>query len=340
MNTLKKIGLTALAGSLVVTSANAVDYAVTGDAVIKMTTRNNPAGVEAQNGKGIGVDTDLYFNASGELDNGYTVAFFQAANTDAAWANSSSQVTVGMGSLGTLQINNIAGAKANGIDDVMPFAYEETWDSTDGADHRADFFGASTASGSVDYRIPAQEMMGLTINASLTYDPNSDAGATTAGGPGATTASGTAYTLQLAHESGLEIGGGHESVTGSNVSTAGLSGQDQETSTGYVKFASGPISVGYQESYQDAMNGAEDKEGEAWGVAYTSGDISVSYGESEHTNHGLSGSTQITTSMDSIQVAYTMGAMTISAATFETSNAAGTTGRVYEENELAVSFAF
>ena len=193
MNNLKKLGLSALAASMAVTTASATEYAVTGDAVLKFASVDDPSGAQGASGKGIGVDTDLYFNASGELDNGFTVAFFQAANTDSAWANSSSQVTIGMGSMGTLQVNNIAGSKANGIDDVMPFAYEETWDATDGTAHRADFFGASTGSGSVDYRIPAQEMMGLTINASVTLDPNSEVGATTAGGPGASTASGTAF---------------------------------------------------------------------------------------------------------------------------------------------------
>ena len=340
MNNFKKIGLTALAGSLAVTSANAVDYSLSGDAIIKMTSRDNPAGTEANNGKGIGVDTDLYFNASGELDNGFTVAFFQAANTDASWANSSSQVTIGMGSMGTLQVNNIAGAKANGIDDVMPFAYEETWDATDGTAHRADFFGASTGSGSVDYRIPAQEMMGVTINASITLDPNADVGATTAGGPGASTVSGTAYTLELAHESGLSVGLGTETIENGGAVSATSTGGDEDNATGYVKYAMGPLTVGYQESYQNNANGAEDKEGEMWGIAYTAGDISVSYGESAFQNHGLAGSTVVETEMDSIQIAYTMGAMTISAATFETSNAAGIAGRTFEENELAVSFAF
>ena len=340
MNTLKKIGLTALAGSLAVTSANAVDYSLSGDAIIKMTSRDNPKGTEANNGKGIGVDTDLYFNASGELDNGYTVAFFQAADTNGAWANSSSQVTIGMGSLGTLQVNNIAGAKANGIDDVMPFAYEETWDSTDGTAHRADFFGASTASGSVDYRIPAQEMMGLTINASVTLDPNSDIGATTAGGPGASTVTGTAYTLTMAHESGVSVGFGTESIENGGVVSATSTGSDEESATGYVKYSNGPLTVAYQESYQDSADGAADKEGEMWGIAYTSGDISVSYGESAHSNHALSTTASVETEMDSVQIAYTMGAMTISAATFETSNAAGIAGRTFEENEIAVSFAF
>jgi outer membrane protein OmpU len=340
MNNFKKIGLTALAGSLAVTSANAVDYSLTGDAIIKMTSRDNPAGTEANNGKGIGVDTDLYFNASGELDNGFTVAFFSAVDTNGAYTNSSSQVTVGMGSMGTLQINNIAGAKANGIDDVMPFAYEETWDATDGTAHRADFFGSSTASGSVDYRIPAQEMMGLTINASVTLDPNSDIGATTAGGPGASTVTGTAYTLTMAHESGVSVGFGAESVENGLAVSATSTGADEESTTGYIKYAMGPVTVGYQESYQDSANGAADKEGEMWGIAYTSGDISVSYGESEYANHALSTTASVATNMDSFQVAYTMGAMTISAATFETSNAAGIAGRSFEENEIAVSFAF
>ena len=340
MNNFKKIGLTALAGSLAVTSANAVDYSLSGDAIIKMTSRDAPASTQANNGKGIGVDTDLYFNASGELDNGFTVAFFQAANTNGAWSNSSSQVTVGMGSMGTLQVNNIAGAKANGIDDVMPFAYEETWDATDGDAHRADFFGASTASGSVDYRIPTQEMMGLTINASVTLDPNADVGATTAGSPGVTTVSGTAYTLEIAHESGLSVGGGAETIDNGGVVSSTSTGGDEESATGYIKYAMGPLTVGYQESYQDTADGAADKEGEMWGIAYTSGDISVSYGESEYANHALSTTASTATNMDSFQIAYTMGAMTISAATFETSNAAGIAGRTFEENEIAVSFAF
>ena len=75
MNNLKKLGLTALAGSLAVTGANATEYAVTGDAVLKYASIDYPAGAESTFGKGLGVDTDLYFNASGELDNGFTVAF-------------------------------------------------------------------------------------------------------------------------------------------------------------------------------------------------------------------------------------------------------------------------
>ena len=115
MNKLTKIGVSALAGSLAVTAAHSTEYAVTGDAMLKYSSSDyGKGGSEAQSGKGFGVDTDLYFNASGETDNGFTVSFFQAANTNTAWSNSSSQVTIGMGSMGTLKVNNKAGSAANG----------------------------------------------------------------------------------------------------------------------------------------------------------------------------------------------------------------------------------
>ncbi len=340
MNNFKKIGLTALAGSLAMTSVNATDYAVTGDAILKYSTIDSPTAAQTTNGKGLGVDTDLYFNASGEMDNGWTVAFFQAANTNTTWSNSSSQVTIGMGSLGTLQVNNAAGAKANGIDDVMPAAYNETWDGLALTTDNPSFFGASTANGSLDYRIPAQEMMGLTINASITMDPNSDEAAPAAGGVGTTTVSGTAYTLQIAHESGLEIGGGTESIDNGGVKSATSTGSDEDSATAYIKYAMGPLSVGYQEAYQNTANGGEDLEADFWAIAYTSGDLSVSYGESTMTNHGLSTTTSVEKQLESLQATYTMGAMTLGAAMAETGNAGGVAGQTYEETELSVSFAF
>ena len=77
MNKLTKVGLSALAGSLAVVSANASDYSVTGDTqVVWSSAEGNEADSAGSNGRGLGVDTDLYFKAGGELDNGWTVSFF------------------------------------------------------------------------------------------------------------------------------------------------------------------------------------------------------------------------------------------------------------------------
>jgi outer membrane protein OmpU len=349
MNNIKKIGFTALAGSLAMVSANAVDYTMTGGLTSTYSVADNTNNVAADTGRGFGVATDLGFTAAGELDNGYTVTMFMSLDTNAAVTNTSSQLTVGMGSLGTLQLNNIAGAKANGIDDITPNAYNEVWDGMTGsaAINNPSFFGSATASGSLDYRIPAQSYEGMTVNASVTYDPNAGVGGASKGGVVSTgERSGVAYTLQIAHESGFEIGGGHESV---DAISASPGSHGVQSATGYVKYATGGLSVAYQESYLDsaaeqggtATAGAADKESVIYSVAYTSGDMTVSYGEAEVDTNAIGSTAALSTvELSSIQAAYTMGAMTISAAISQTDNEAGVAAQEYTENQLAISFAF
>jgi len=339
MKKLHKVGLSALAGSLAFASANAVEYSVTGDAILNYSSSDADYKIaEGSTGTGLSTDMDMYFNASGELDNGFTVSFFQGVDTNSSWAVSSSQVTLGMGSIGTLQFNAVGGSKANGIDDVTPFAFDEAWGSSS---DRPDFFGSSTASGSIDYRMPALEMSGMTINASVTYDPAADE--TQAGERASNTSNntGTAATLQISSEYGIEIGGGIENVDGSGgAPSASASASDEESATGYIKYANGPITVGYQQSYQNTMNSGQDLSAEMMGIAYTAGDITISYSEQTLTREATSDTVAVDSDIEAIQIAYSMGAMTISGSMAETSNSGGTAGQTHEENEIAVSFAF
>jgi hypothetical protein len=185
--------------------------------------------------------------------------------------------------------------------------------------------------------------MGLTINASVLYDPNAGDGQVTEGAVAANSVSGQAYTLQLAHESGLEIGGGYESV---DDDAGKLLGSGTTEAIAYAKFAAGGLSVAYQEAYTDSVSGTgtegADVETSFMGVAYTAGDVTVSYGESSTQTSAVSDSAVgLESELESLQIAYTVGAMTISAAMSETSNADGLTATdKYEENTLAVAFAF
>jgi outer membrane protein OmpU len=340
MKNITKIGLTALAGSLVMVSANAVELSMTGALKSVFTTQSHDTGAEANNGKGISTDTDMNFRASGELDNGFTIGYHMQVDTDGNLSATSSQLTVGMGSLGTVQVNDRGGSKANSIDDVTPSAYKETWNSLSTINPST--FGSRTSSGSIEYRIPAQELMGVTLNASVLYDPNGGTGGVTEGGV-ATTQSGNAYTVQLAHESGLEIGAGAESVD-DGAGYAASSGTSE--SVAYVKYSIGGLSAAYQGGYTNSLNHASvegaDKETEFMGVAYTAGDLTVSYGESSTQTKAVSNTEAgLKTELESIQIAYVLGAMTISAAMSETSAVDGATATdAYEENTLAVSFAF
>jgi len=345
MKNITKVGLSALAGSLVMVSANAVDYSISGGLQSVYTTQKNPTGADTTNGKGLGTQTDLTFTAAGELDNGFTVGYMMAVDTNGALSNTSSQLTVGMGSLGTLQVNNKGGSKANAIDDITPHAYNETWDGLSNVNPST--FGSRTSSGSLDYRIPAQELMGVTLNASVTLDPNADETSVTKGEVGTTSVSGTAYTLQLAHESGFEIGAGIESVDDAD---GKVKGSGTEEVTGYIKYAAGGLTVAYQEGYTNTLNhqisgdvaaapGA-DVETTFMGIAYTAGDVTVSYAESTSAAKAVSATAAgVEAELESLQVAYTMGAMTIAAAMSETTGASAATDK-YEENTLSVNFAF
>jgi outer membrane protein OmpU len=348
MKNLKKVGLSALAGSLALTSAHAVEYSLSGDAqVIFNTAEGNEAGAVASNGKGISTDMDLYFNAGGELDNGWTVSFFQALDTDDSGSTdkqgahvSSSQVTMGMGSLGTIQVNNVSGSAANSIDDVLPKAYEEAWDGTTHA-RKFDTFGPNTQSGSVDYRTPSIDLMGVSISATATYDSSAGNGPANSSGAGvaADGASGEAFTVKLAHEgTGLTIGGGIEDVNATDAQTAGRGVQN---ATGYVLYSMGPVSVGYQAFYSNTANGAADVDGDGYSIAYTAGDVSLSYAKlNEQTNAIGSTAALQEVDMSAIQASYTMGAMTLAASVYKTDNAEGVAGDDYEETELSASFAF
>ena len=345
MNKLKTIGLSALAGSLALTTAaNAVDYAVTGDAYVSWSSQDSES-TESASGKGVAVDTDLYFNASGELDNGFTISFYQGINTNKTLSQTSGQVTLGMGSMGTLQVNNYVGSKANAIDDVMPNAMQETWDRVaDASIADPSFFGGPTNDGSIDYRIPTMEMMGVSVNFAYTYDPAVSEESYNASSGGKTTnVSGDAMVLQLS-AAGLEVGLGNEEIDNDQGVVAGSA---QTNTTGYIKYAMGPLSVGYQESYQNSRNGTgiegADTEAELWAIAYTAGDMSVSYGESTFVNAAASDTAASTEQeLESIQASYTMGAMTLMGSFSEGSNVGATAagGKNYEETSVAVNFSF
>ena len=70
MNTLKKIGLTALGTSLVAGSAYAGEITASGDA--GYTYSSEEVGVRTD--EGYGFNHDITFSGSGELDNGFTVS--------------------------------------------------------------------------------------------------------------------------------------------------------------------------------------------------------------------------------------------------------------------------
>ena len=114
MNNFKKIGLTALAASLVSTSVFAGELAVSGSASIKAAHTTTAAG--ANTGKAFSMGNSVTFTGGGELDNGMSVAVsfeLDQGTPDGNGPFDSHSVTVSSDALGTLVFAGHGGDKTN-----------------------------------------------------------------------------------------------------------------------------------------------------------------------------------------------------------------------------------
>ena len=103
MTTWKKAGLTALAGSMVAFSAQAVEVAVTGS--MKMTyTADSGAQDTSTDGNRFGMSKAVQLSGSGEMDNGWIVSL-----TNSNIQGSHASLAIDMGDAGTLTYQNVSG---------------------------------------------------------------------------------------------------------------------------------------------------------------------------------------------------------------------------------------
>ena len=138
MNKLTKIGLSALAGSLVAVSAHAGSMSVSGSASITIsdTDVDNTIGTAAE-GNLWTMGDSLTFSGGGELDNGMTVAVKYEYDDDEADANENSggfdshSITLSSAEMGSITFAGHGGGGAlDAMDDKTPNAFEEAWDIT------------------------------------------------------------------------------------------------------------------------------------------------------------------------------------------------------------------
>ena len=163
----------------------------------------------------------------------------------------------------------------------------------------------------------------------------------TAGGVGGNSNSGEAFTAKVSGM-GFTVGAGTEEMNQASTATGA---QKTKRATGYATYSNGPVTIGYQEFYNDngfasAGTASPDTEGDGFGIAISQDNYSISYSEvTEQTKADGATAALKEVEMSAIQGTYTMGAMTLGISMYETDNPEGATGK-YEETELSVSFAF
>ena len=126
MTNIKKIGLTALAGTLATTTAFAGSLDVSGAAKVNFKSLDTTE--HTQNN--YSMSQGITFSGSGDLDNGMSISYAYTM-TNAAF--SSSNLKLDMGDMGSLHFAE--GANPAGIGayrDKMPTAGEQVWDDLDG----------------------------------------------------------------------------------------------------------------------------------------------------------------------------------------------------------------
>ena len=322
MNKYKKIGLTALAGSLVATSAFAGELGVSGSASINVEHTNGGA---ANKGKTFSMGNSVKFSGSGELDNGMTVSLSfeldQGDDSTTAGAAYSGgpfdghSVSISSDTLGKLTLSGEGGKSSTALYDTS--AAGDLWDNYD-AEDGIEPEETGTADNMLLYTLPSF-VDGLSLNAS--YEP-------TKGGVASAT----------------QFGASYSGIDGLTVSYA--TGDDSnavsDPSTGTVlkaSYAYGPVTLAYSDYEFDKTGDTGSIDMNGYKVTYTVNDeISLAYATEDLDQVGKAE----TASYDEVSVSYTTGGMTLSASMGEADNRDGTTTATMDNERwyLGASFAF
>jgi outer membrane protein OmpU len=309
MTNMKKLGLTALAGSLVATSAYAGALDVTGTAKVTYVSQDQ----SEVTGNPYSMSQGMGFSGSGDTDMGTISYTYSATNM----ALSSSNLKLDMGDNGTVSFAN--GASLTGMQayyDKMPTAGEQVWDDLDG---QANGIATMSTTNTLGY---TNSLGGIGI--SVAY--NKDAGVGTDG-------SSKSYALTSADLiDGAELGWAHADVSGSS------SDNGTDSDTVYITYTAGSLTMGAQLTKIDksAANSDIDRTHAAVSVAVNE-NLSISLGQSvvEFEASGKDDQEDV-----GIAFSYTMGSMTIAGFQNSEDNVGGTQGTDDSVTELSVAFAF
>ena len=331
MNNLKKVGLTALAGSLVAFSAQAVEMTVSGSAKL---TYINGHGTEVD-GNPMGMNTDLVFSGSGEV-NGYATNL-TIISADKFGGMSSAALSIDLADMGKITFDQGTGAGGiSTIDDKTPTAAEEIWDGINAVDDTSDGLVGGGNNGVFVY---ANSFAGYNLSAqvskgSRTANDDESNSATTGG---------TSWDFALTTDSlmdGLSVGAGYGKIA--NGAQSDVNGDDtDEHMVAFANYTIGMVTLGYSEANIDAgAAGGTTEYAQAFGIAANLSDnLSISYGERE-VEYAKASAAHVTQDNTGIALAYTMGSAKVTVQQNESDNNGGVAGSNDENTEIALSLAF
>ena len=330
MNNLKKIGLTALAGSLVATSvAYAADLSVSGSASMSVQNHSQKA-----TGKNVKMGNSIYFKGSGETDSGLNVNLsFElddgsnsgGSTASAAGVFDNHSVSVGNDTLGTLTVHGHGGSNAAAALDTT--AAGDLWDNTLGIGSVYSALSPTdtprSATSGNDIAVYSLPTMVDDLAVSVSYT-----------GEGASHEASTAFGVVYTGVEGLSLSYGQGESKGTINTDA-----DQEIIK--ISYAVGSFTLGVSNNDYDHTTATSDQEVRSYNVAYTVSDsLSVSYGIEDIAREGAASPSDIEVS--GYKATYTAGGMTVAAKKVKADNVDYTDTGSNDNDmwKLSLSFAF
>jgi len=337
-------------------SANAGELTVNGTA---KATYNILSG-KTNTGKGLGITNELNFTAAGELDNGYTWSYSMELDPDAVAAdngaaqNDDSKLTL------TTPMGTVGVFMSEGGLDVEDAASQSVYgrptdigdpSSGDGDNYTIDSYN------NVQYHTPA-DMLPFGIVGKVAYAPDLDGDKNSGNAKGNTITetqtgngrSATEIQVKAAPLDGLAIGASYIDFDG-----AGINGtkhnQNPESGAYYATYATGPFSIGYSKAFKAPLVADGDLTSTTLADYYEQTNISVAYAatddlsisyekEEDKKNMQRDATADVEQESTSVQVAYTMGGMTLAVAHGSYDNVNYVDGDEIDQMLFAVTMAF
>ena len=327
MNKIKLI-VALTAGLFAFTSVNAGEMSVTGSMHVSYQSEQNNV-----TGNPLGMNTDLTFSGSTDTDFG-TVSMSLATDGTFVGDSGADHTYSLASSLGTFTVAN-NGDAANAVDDITPTAFEEANGSGSGDYTAADL--GSGMDGSMSLAYGNADVMGTGISVKYSYYPrldgttNNEKAASTTANSAANSAESINIGIPLAGLPGVgstPLGGAKVTLGYENSKSRATDAQPKEGGTVAVVMPIGALKVGYQKKAYQAVgtSSAEAQDGfykdDILGVAYAVNDeIAVSYNIIQSDRHlHTNANGEIEQETKAINVAYTVGGLTLGFQDAKTSN--------------------
>jgi len=332
-----------IAGLFAFTSVQAGELSVTGS--MQATYQSE---VDDVTGNPLGINTDI--KLSGSTDTDFGTVTMSLATDGTFLGDSGADHTYALATdMGTITIGN-SGDSGNAVDDITPTAFEEANGSGSGT-YSTDF--GSGMDGSMSLKYSNGDVMGTGISLSYSYYPRLDG--TTNNEKAASGAANAAKKSAQSVNVGIPLGGlplvGNTPLGAAKI-TLGYENSDPEATSYQAKEGGtiavvmpvGPLSVGFQKKAYAPLSTADGTKefykDDVIGIAYAiNDDFAISYNQYTSVKHANAGA-DIEQETESLNIAYTVGGLTLGFADAKTSNAAYSSGSDDDTRTLSIKTAF